>query len=70
MVSPARRYSPEQYVLKRLKSSRLQENLTDLVNVIAGLKNASAGRTGARGADRAVVDGHAAAEQADERVTR
>jgi len=40
MVSPAREYSLEQYLLERLKFSGMQrENLTDLVNIIASLKN-------------------------------
>jgi len=40
MVSPAREYSLEQYLLEWLKFSGMQkENLTDLVNIIASLKN-------------------------------
>jgi len=40
MVSPAREYSLEQYLLERLKFSGMQkENLIDLVNIIASLKN-------------------------------
>jgi len=77
MVSPAREYSLEQYLLERLKFSGMQkENLTDLANIIALEKQipyysvcgSGAGRAGASRVDRAVLDGHAAVEQADERV--
>ncbi|HVO58130.1 MAG TPA: hypothetical protein VMT51_10580 [Dongiaceae bacterium] len=40
MVSPAREYSLEQYLQERLKFSGMQrENLTDLIGIIASLKN-------------------------------
>jgi hypothetical protein len=40
MVSPAREYSLETYLLERLKFSGIQrENLTDLVSIVASLKN-------------------------------
>lgn len=43
MVSPAREYSLEQYLLERLKFSGMQkENLIDLVNIIASLKTSTA----------------------------
>jgi hypothetical protein len=40
MVSPAREYSLEQHLLEHLKFSGMQkENLADLVNIVASLKN-------------------------------
>ena len=40
MVSPAREYSLEQHLLERLRFSGMQkENLTDLVSIVATLKN-------------------------------
>ena len=39
MVSPAREYSLEQQLLERLKFGMQRENLTDLVNIVASLKN-------------------------------
>ena len=40
MVSPAREYSLERHLLEHLKFGGMQkENLADLVNIVASLKN-------------------------------